>query len=315
MKIAIGLVCAGFAWSLGGCSSGKTGLHATKDAGLGDVPMNGDVGAASADGSRAADSEGAPDAGSDTAMAGPEAGASGGDAGSAVDSANVSDSDRADGSVSKLDGANGEVAPSTLGSGLAAWWRADGNAFDSVGPANGTMQGGLAFVDGRFGQAFQFNGTDTTVTVKSSSSLAVDKAFTLALWIRIHSNPSLHTVVLRKLVVGSEDKNVVLTTDGRMGFYFYNVMSGNTLVAATPLTVDTWHHVAMLYDGKSAKLYMDGTLDASVAASGTIVHSTGTLIFGQSLDFPYFNGALDEIRWYSRALSDAEIAQLAAGGT
>ena len=163
------------------------------------------------------------------------------------------------------------------------------------------------------GQAFRFNGTDTTVTVKSSSTLQVDRGFTLAFWIRIPSFPALHTVVLRKLVVGAEDKHVVLTVDGRIGFYLFNVMDGETLASVTALSVDTWHHVALLFDGSAARLYLDGSLNASASASGSIANDTGPLVFGQSLDFPFFAGDLDEIRWYSRTLSDAEIASLASG--
>jgi hypothetical protein len=218
---------------------------------------------------------------------------------------------------SPLDGAafDGGGSSSALGEGLLGWWRCDGNAFDSKGSNNGTLQGGMAFVDGRQGQACQFNGTDTTVTVKSSSTLAVDRAFTLAFWIRIHSLPAAKLVVLRKLVAGYEDKNVNLLPDGRVSYYLFDVMNGAELFTKATLDVDTWHHIAAVYDGTQAKVYFDGVLDGSKPASGSIKTGTGPLILGRSEDFPYFAGALDEIRWYGRALSDAEIAALAAGGT
>jgi hypothetical protein len=204
-------------------------------------------------------------------------------------------------------------APSTLGIGLVSWWRGEGNASDSVGSNDGTPQGGIAFVEGRVGQAFEFNGTDATVTVPDSTSLLVQQGFSLAFWIRIYSVPLQQVVILRKLVLGLENKNVVLAPDGTVGFYLYDAMNETALFANAPLIVDTWHHIAVVYDGTTSKLYLDGALDASVPASGSIENSTGDLIFGQSIDFRYFAGALDEIRWYSRGLSDAEVSSLASG--
>jgi hypothetical protein len=205
-------------------------------------------------------------------------------------------------------------ALSTLSNGLLSWWRCDGNAFDSKGSNNGTLQGGMAFVEGRQGQACQFNGTDTQVTVNSSSTLAIDRGFTLSLWIRIHSLPPAGLFVLRKVVAGYEDKSVSLMPDGKFGFYLFDVMNRTALSSTTALDLDTWHHIAAVYDGTKAKLYFDGVLDASMPASGAINAGTGALLFGHTPDVPYFAGALDEIRWYSRALTDAEIAMLAAGG-
>jgi hypothetical protein len=208
-----------------------------------------------------------------------------------------------------------EVGPSTLDNGLVSWWRGEGNAFDSVGSSHGTLQGGMAFGAGRIGQALEFNGTDATVIVSNTGDLVVNQGFTLAFWIRIHSIPSQQVVIFRKLDMGLEDKNVVLATNGTIGFYLFDVMNDAALFANTPLTVDTWHHVAVLYDGTTARLYLDGALDASVPASGSIANSTGDLVFGQSLDFRYFAGALDEIRWYYRGLSQEEICSLAAGNS
>jgi hypothetical protein len=117
------------------------------------------------------------------------------------------------------------------------------------------------------------------------------------------------------LVVGSEDKNVTITPEGRIGFYLFNVMNGVALYSNAALSVDAWHHVAATYDGTKTKIYLDGRLDGSATAGGSVANGTGPLIFGQSLDFPYFAGGLDEIRWYARSLTETEVASLASGGT
>jgi hypothetical protein len=215
-----------------------------------------------------------------------------------------------------LDGSGFDAeTPSTLNSGLVSWWRCDGNASDSKGSNNGTLQGGMAFVEGRQGQACQFNGADAIVTVNNSSTLAVDRGFTLAFWIRIQNPPPAALVVLRKYVGSYEDKFIMLMPDGRLNYYLFNLMNATPLYTQGPLVVDTWQHIAGVYDGTKVKIYVNGIFDGSMPASGSISNSTGQLTFGQSADYPYFAGALDEIRWYSRSLTDVEIAALAAGGT
>lgn len=114
---------------------------------------------------------------------------------------------------------------------------------------------------------------------------------------------------------GYEDKNLTLTPDGRVGHFRFDGMKETALYTKATLDADTWHPITAVYDGTQAKVYFDGVLDGSMPASGSIKTGTGPLIFGRSEDFPYFAGALDEIRWYGRAISDAEVAALAAGGT
>jgi hypothetical protein len=102
--------------------------------------------------------------------------------------------------------------------------------------------------------------------------------------------------------------------DGKVGCYLFDVMNRTALYTTAALDVDTWHHIATVYDGTQAKVYFDGVLDGSMPASGAINTGAGPLLFGHSVDSPYFAGALDEIRWYGRSLTDAEVAALAGGG-
>src|SRR5205823_6229319 len=55
---------------------------------------------------------------------------------------------------------------------LVSWWRAEGNANDAIGGNNGSLFNGTAFMPGRVGQAFSFDGTSAAVVVPASSNLA-----------------------------------------------------------------------------------------------------------------------------------------------
>ncbi len=63
-----------------------------------------------------------------------------------------------------------------------------------------------------------------------------------------------------------------------------------------------------MYNGSSMRLYVNGALVATRAQTGNTMVSTGVLrIGGNGVWGEYFNGAIDEVRIYNRALSAAEI--------
>ena len=95
-------------------------------------------------------------------------------------------------------------------------------------------------------------------------------------------------------------------------------MNGTTLYAGggqgADLTVpnfwDTnWHFIVLTYDGTTAKLYADGVLKTSAAKSWNLVPNACNI--GRMTDgTQYWNGQIDDVRIYNRALSATEIANL-----
>ncbi|MFZ0033784.1 MAG: LamG domain-containing protein, partial [Sedimentisphaerales bacterium] len=79
---------------------------------------------------------------------------------------------------------------------------------------------------------------------------------------------------------------------------------------------NVWHHVAGTYDGNEVKLYIDGVLKATTAHSGTIGTNTYNVNIGTNSQYPerLYNGLIDDVRIYDKALSQAEIASIMAGG-
>ncbi|PWN65456.1 endo-beta-N-acetylglucosaminidase H [Chryseobacterium viscerum] len=81
------------------------------------------------------------------------------------------------------------------------------------------------------------------------------------------------------------------------------------LASATALNANTWYHVAATYDGANMKLYINGALDATKAQTGS-VNSTGAFNVGYLYNTSRnFNGKVDEVRVWKRALSQTEISQ------
>jgi hypothetical protein len=82
-----------------------------------------------------------------------------------------------------------------------------------------------------------------------------------------------------------------------------NWVSGST---ANP--VNAWTHVALTYDGSMLRLYVNGVLASSSAQSGAIQTNSNALRIGGNVPYgEFFQGLIDELRVYNRALSQAEI--------
>src|SRR5262249_16001860 len=72
--------------------------------------------------------------------------------------------------------------------------------------------------------------------------------------------------------------------------------------------LNAWSHLAATYNGSTLSLYVNGTLVASQAFTGSIITSSGALrIGGNGVWGEYFTGQIDEVRIYNRALTQAEI--------
>jgi streptogramin lyase len=122
--------------------------------------------------------------------------------------------------------------------GTVSWWKADGNAIDSVGNNNGTLNGGVSFaagVTGRAGdQAFNFDGSNSAISIPASSSLNVGAGagFSFDAWI----NPTTIDSTPRLIVEYSNGTHLAVSgiygNAGGPGSLFANLVDTNVLCHA-----------------------------------------------------------------------------------
>ena len=181
---------------------------------------------------------------------------------------------------------------------------------DASGNGNtGTISGATWTTQGRFGQALSFNGSSSRVSVAAAASLNLGAAMTLEGWIYPTAAQSGWRTILQRQTnayflnasnsTGPDHGRRAAARSGRPPRF----VSGTT---ANP--VNTWTHVAVTYDGAMLGLDVNGTQAASRPQTGTLQASTSPLWIGGNS--PYgedFQGILDDIRIYNRALTDAEI--------
>jgi len=161
---------------------------------------------------------------------------------------------------------------------------------------------------GKFGAALSFDGSSSWVTVADAPDLDLSDGMTLEAWVR----PSALGTSWRTVLFKERSGGVVysLYANQNSGLPVGQVYIGGeqNATGTAQLPLDTWTHVAVTFDGTSLRLYVDGTLTNTTAISGAMSGSDGPLrIGGNAIWNEWFDGLIDELRIYDRALSPTEI--------
>ncbi|MCD6534924.1 MAG: DUF1566 domain-containing protein [Deltaproteobacteria bacterium] len=200
---------------------------------------------------------------------------------------------------------------SDLTSGLVAYYPFDGSANDSsVNGHDGTISGGATFTDGISGQAINFDGINDKVTVSHSDDLNSANG-TWSLWIYPHGDGGY--AITKDTLGYNNDGKLYVSTDSVSFLIDGNNQYNYASSASRTITQNKWHHVAATWGNDGMKLYIDGSLSASNLSYIQGIDTVGDLVFGglfNDYNNPWFDGKMDEVRIYNRALSEIEISKL-----
>jgi concanavalin A-like lectin/glucanase superfamily protein len=154
--------------------------------------------------------------------------------------------------------------------------------------------------------------TASYISIPAVSALQPASALTLELWAKVASDSGIPGIFIAgkpHATGGSADSYSIFTTATQTGFDLLTSAGEFTPVVSTSIADDTWHHVAVTYDGAHAQLWLDGTSVASVAATGTVVYDSSPLCLMGSSHFggDRMVGTIDDVRFYDTALDEAAI--------
>jgi len=211
-------------------------------------------------------------------------------------------------------------------SGLVSWWTANGTANDLMGLNNATLYNGTAYAAGEVGQAFSFNGVNTRAEVADSSSLAFTASFTIEGWIKVNSFGSSSGEILFRGDdrPGLDPYQLRTNSDGTLSFQI-DPLNDNGSTISTPIPLGQFLHVAGTLDDATGlmSLYVNGSLAAQTTTDGRPfanldpTQNPGVGIGnanGSSFNVP-FNGLIDELSVYNRALSPGEVLGIYKAGS
>ncbi len=166
------------------------------------------------------------------------------------------------------------------------------------------------WVKGKYGSAIYLDGNDDYVEIPDSPELALNEEFTIEAWVRPDEDATWESVVWKEtenfysytLMAGGEEAGM---PEGALAD---EVESWVDVEGEEDLTDNAWSHLALTYDGANLRLYVDGELIDTEPASPNTEDPEGRLFFGTNDDEDFFNGRIDEVRIYERALDAGELA-------
>jgi len=202
-------------------------------------------------------------------------------------------------------------------SGLVGYWKFNENsgttAADSSGNSNtGTLTSGATWGVGQSGAATSLDGSDDYVQVGPQASLAITSAGTFSAWIYPTGAGSLGTY--GGIIVNKEGEyEVARFADGTIQWAFANTNPGwNWINSGYVAPLNQWTHVALVYDSGVVKTYINGVLTHTYNGSGSIGDIDGSQndfrIGGRQSASHNFQGRIDEVKVYNRALSATEVS-------
>jgi len=198
-----------------------------------------------------------------------------------------------------------------------ALYTLDYDASDESGNYDGTPSNVTFGVDGEINWGASFNGSSSYVNVTHNSSFNWTGNKSLSLWFKFDSLGS-NVGIASKTGNNLGDLGWLLTLNGTTNKVSFNSYSSSDAVSSllydTVIVAGTWYHICVTGDGTTNKLYINGTEEDSASAV-TGNNLTQNLVFGRyysNIDNYYLDGYIDQVRFFTKALSSNEVSTLYA---
>lgn len=224
----------------------------------------------------------------------------------------------------------------SLSSGLVGHWTFDGKNItsgridDASGNANHGNTSGIAtstfYTRGVIGQAGNFDGTNDYVAMANSASWDFGTSdFAISLWVKPTSFSGYNGLVSGSYHNGAACSNgwsLYTNTTGVVRLST-NCAVSDLVTSVSAMTLNAWNHVLIVRNGTGStglNIYINGVAGSSPASGNVAINTAGSGIvlgryYAATLSQHYFDGQMDDVRVYSRALSQAEITRLYTMGS
>ncbi len=198
--------------------------------------------------------------------------------------------------------------------GLVSYWSLDKSTIDGnkvkdvVGKNNGEMKGNPKVITGKIGEALEFNGSSDYVEIPNNDDMNFGTGdFTLCVWAKTKATTGRWAQ--RHDIAGKGDPSVsgyAISADTNKGFFW--VGASGEFTGTTEINDDKWHYIVGVRKGSDCFIYVDGKLEGK-GTNAENVDTTLSMIFAKHplKSESYFNGAIDDVSLYKRALTEDEI--------
>jgi len=187
------------------------------------------------------------------------------------------------------------------------WTGATGEVKDETGVNHGTAYGDATTTsDAKYGRAGVFDGENDYVDCGTDPSFH-SQTLTWELWFKRNSATG---EALDELLRNSyyKDRIAIDNANGHLYFEIGTTDNDTFWCDSGVVPVDgVWYHVVGTYDGQIQKIHVNGEFKNSIDVGKEILYSSGPLTIGYGAAIRAFNGIIDEVRIYNRALTPTEI--------
>ncbi len=214
------------------------------------------------------------------------------------------------------------------------YWGLSGNTQDALNTGNTVAQTNTNTIDGSYGQGLSFQNSVASSVLADKGYLTIpgndvqyNNEMTLSLDFKLDDNTgSNYQYLFSHGDFGADNSiNVYLGEDGntteseknRLKISINDNESVLINIGSDGLNLigdNSWHTLTVTVDSNSIKAFIDGDIEGMETASGNTINPVGDLIVGGRNDLDtsrFYNGDMDSLRIYSRALSNGEVAALA----
>jgi len=197
--------------------------------------------------------------------------------------------------------------------GLTSVWHFDENtgtlAADAMGINNGVVSG-ASWVPGISHSALDFDGLGGHIQVPNSATINnTTNKISLSCWFKMNQVGDNGAFLFNRVKY-----MLRLDPQGRVSFSIYIPAFTSVVMDYGDRILDTdWHNAVATYDGAEMKIYIDGVLKKTAAATGNLQTSTSDLYIGTQSTLNHFPGIMDEVLLYSKALTPEEVTAIHTG--